>query len=213
MLIFYKKIKRVYKMYFKYKDFINRYISLSSTQWEQFSSYLDLKKYKKGQTIHYMGDVCQNLSFVNSGLARAYLIAEDGKDYTWSIFFNDKNSKIPNLFAIDYSSFLTQTPSNLTIEALEDIELITISYQKIQELYSSFKGFEKLGRLLSQEAYIYLHQIIVDRQLKSAKERFKEFMQSTPYLLEKVPQYHIATFLGVTPQHLSRLKKSINICE
>jgi hypothetical protein len=61
--------------------------------------------------------------------------------------------------------------------------------------------------LISQEAYTYLHNSIIIRQTKTAKERFENFISETPYLLEKVPQYHIATFLGITPQHLSRLKK------
>jgi len=60
---------------------------------------------------------------------------------------------------------------------------------------------------MSQEAYSYLHKQTIDRQIQSAEERFEEFMQKTPYLLEKVPQYHIASFLGVTPQYLSGLKK------
>jgi uncharacterized protein YerC len=60
---------------------------------------------------------------------------------------------------------------------------------------------------MSEEAYTYLHDLVVERETKSATERFENFVEKTPFLLEKVPQYHIATFLGITPQHLSRLKK------
>lgn len=60
---------------------------------------------------------------------------------------------------------------------------------------------------MGQEAYSYLHNLIIQRQTLTAKERFEEFIKNTPHLLDKVPQYHIATFLGITPQHLSRLKK------
>ncbi len=68
---------------------------------------------------------------------------------------------------------------------------------------------ERFHRLLSEEAYSYIHNMLINRELKSAKEKFEEFMEKTPYLIDKVPQYHIATFLGITPQHLSRLKKRI----
>jgi hypothetical protein len=104
-------------MYTKYKIFIEKYISQNFIEWTLFKSKLQVKNYKKGQTIHHIGDVCDKLSFIDYGLARAYMIGEDGKDYTWSIFFNDKNSQMTNLFVIDYDSFLNQTPSSLGIEA------------------------------------------------------------------------------------------------
>jgi len=195
-------------MYKKYKIFIEKYISYNLIEWNLFKSKLKIKRYKKGQTIHHIGDICTKLAFINSGLARAYMIGEDGKDYTWSIFFNDKNSHMTNLFVVDYDSFINQTESNLSIDAIEDCELFVIDYRDVQFLYDKLKKGEKFGRLMSQEAYSYLHNMMIDRQLKTAKERFDDFMQKTPYLLDKVPQYHIATFLGITPQHLSRLKNS-----
>jgi len=195
-------------MYTKYKIFIEKYISYNFIEWSLFKSKLKIKRYKKGQTIHHIGDICTKLAFINSGLARAYMIDENGKDYTWSIFFNDKNSQMTNLFVVDYHSFLNQTESNLSIDAIEDCELFVIDYRDVQFLYDKLKKGEKFGRLMSQEAYSYLHNMMIDRQLKTAKERFDDFMQKTPYLLDKVPQYHIATFLGITPQHLSRLKNS-----
>jgi CRP-like cAMP-binding protein len=195
-------------MYRKYKKFIEKYISHNFIEWTLFKSKLTVKSCKKGQTIHHIGDVCTKLAFINRGLARAYMIGEDGKDYTWSIFFNDENSHMTNLFVVDYDSFINQTESSLGIEAIEDCELFIIDYRNIQFLYDKLKRGEGFGRLMSEEAYSYLHKMLIDRQLKTAKERFDEFMQKTPYLLDKVPQYHIATFLGITPQHLSRLKNS-----
>ena len=204
-------------MYKKYKDYLSQYISLNIAEWSIIKQKLKIQKYKKGETIHSMGDVCSSISFINSGLARAYMISEDGKDYTWNIFFNDENSQMVNLFVVDYDSFINQKESNLYIEVLEECELVTVDYKDIEFMYKKFKNGERFGRLMSQEAYSYLHNMVIDRQLKSSKERFNEFMQKTPYLLNKVPQYHIATFLGITPQHLSRLKgdfkKLVNIDE
>ncbi|MEJ2373116.1 MAG: hypothetical protein P8Y22_05595, partial [Sulfurimonas sp.] len=104
-------------------------------------------------------------------------------------------------------SFLHQKPTEMYIEALEDTELITVSYKDVQFLYNNFKKWERFGRLMTEAAYSYLHKQTIQRQTKSANERFELFMQDTPFLLDKVPQYHIASFLGITPQHLSRLKK------
>ena len=194
-------------MFTKYKKFIKKYLSLNFVEWTLFKSKLKVEYYKKGDVIHHMGDVCTKLMFINSGLARAYIIGEDGKDYTWSIYFNDENSHMTNLFVVDYDSFINQKASQLSIDVLEDCELVSVSYEDVQFVYDKLKKGERFGRLMSQEAYSYIHNLFIDRQIKTAKERFEEFVTKTPHLLEKVPQYHIATFLGITPQHLSRLKK------
>ena len=194
-------------MFRKYKIFIEKYISHNFVEWRIFQSKLKVEYFKKGETILHVDDVCQTLRFIDSGLARAYMISEEGKDYTWSIFFNDDNAHMTNLFVVDYDSFLNQTPSSFHIEALEDSVLISVDYQDVQFIYDKLKKGERFGRLMSQEAYSYLHKQSIDRQIKTAEERFKDFMKKTPYLLEKVPQYHIATFLGMTPQYLSMLKK------
>ena len=194
-------------MFTKYKNFIRQYVSANPLEWAILKSKLFIKKFKKHETILYQGDVCKNLYFINSGLARAYVIDENGKDYTWGIFFNDKNAHMTNLFVTDYDSFLHQKPSSLHIEALENCELVGLSFEDTQFLYNKFKKGERFGRLMAEEAYSCIHNRTIQQQTKSAKERFEIFMQQTPHLLDKVPQYHIATFLGITPQHLSRLKK------
>ena len=196
-------------MYKKYKSFLKRYISINVIEWTTLQQKLQVAHFKKGQTIHIAGNVCRNLYFINSGLARAYAIGEDGKDFTWSIFFNDANSKMDNLFVVDYESFLNRSESQLAIDALEDCELVYLNRDDLEMLYNEFKKSEHFGRLMSEEAYSLLHNRILNLKLKSAKERFEEFMQETPYLLEKVPQYYIASYLGITPQYLSKLKREL----
>jgi CRP-like cAMP-binding protein len=194
-------------MFDKYGDFIKNYISFNIVEWTLFKSRLAIKKFQKGDVILSQGDVCKELYFINSGLARGFIIDENGKDFTWSIFFNDKNASMTNIFVTDYRSFLHQSASTIQIEALEETEIVAVSYENVQFLYNTLKKGERFGRLMSEEAYTYLHDLVVERETKSATERFENFVEKTPFLLEKVPQYHIATFLGITPQHLSRLKK------
>ncbi len=202
-------------MFNQYKTFISQYLSINSIEWSLFQSRLSIKQYAKGDTILHQGDVCNELYFINRGLARGYIIDENGKDFTWGIFFNDSRAHMSNIFVVEYDSFLRQSPSSIYIEALEECEIIAVSFDDVQFLYSRLKKGERFGRLMAEEAYSYLHNMTIDRQTKSAKQRFDKFVQETPHLLDKVPQYHIATFLGITPQHLSRLKKekNINICE
>ena len=191
----------------KYKIFISKHISLNPIEWTLAKSKLKIEHYKKGEVILHLGDVCKKLMFINSGLARGYMIDENGKDHTWVIYFNDPNAHMTNLFVVDYESFVNQKASQLTIDVLEDCEVVSVEYEDLMFLYNKTKKGDRFGRLMSQEAYSYLHNFMIQRQTHSAKERFEVFMKNTPYLLDKVPQYHIATLLGMTPQHLSRLKK------
>jgi CRP-like cAMP-binding protein len=196
-------------MFSKYKEFMQQYISLNFIEWNIVKLKLKIEHYKKSDIIHNIDSICTKLMFINSGLARGYIIDENGKDHTWSIYFNDENSHMTNLFVVDYESFLNQTKSKLCIDAIEDCEVVVIDYKDVQYLYKNTKKGDRFGRLMSDEAYTYLHNFIIQRQTTSAKERFEEFINTTPHLLEKVPQYHIATFLGITPQHLCRLKKQV----
>jgi CRP-like cAMP-binding protein len=191
----------------KYKAFIEKFVSFNSIEWQVIKTKLNIIHIKKGDIIHHQGDICDRSLFINSGLARGYIIDENGKDYTWHIFFNDENAQMFNLFAIDNNSFTNQTPSNLEIEALEDCEFVEIKYKDVEFLYNYFKKGERFGRLLNQKAYGDLQDMFFHSQTKTAQQRFDEFINKTPYLLDKVPQYHIASYLGISPQHLSRLKK------
>lgn len=191
-----------------YRNFIEKYIQLTDEEWNSIKSIRYIKKYKKGEIILHQGDICKELNFISRGLARGFLINEQGKDYTWNIFFNDENSEVNNLFVLDYKSFLLQQESSFQIEALEDVELISVSLEKHLNSINSLRKGMDFSYMICNEAYIYLHDLVLERQTKSAKERFESFMQKTPFLLNKVPQYQIASYLGITPQHLSRLKNS-----
>lgn len=194
-------------IFLNYKSFIEKYVSLNFLEWSIIKSRLKVVHYKKGDIIHNIGDIPSKLMFINSGLARSYIITENGKDNTWVLYFNDDNSHIVNLFVVDYDAFIHQKESQLEIEALEDCEVISANFEDIEYIYQHTKKGDRFGRYMAQEAYSFLHNLMISKQTKSAKERFDEFMKTTPHLLDKVPQYHTATYLGITPQHLSRLKK------
>ena len=190
-----------------YRNFMTQYVTLNPVEWALIRTRLRVYTFQKGETIHAIGDIPTHLLFIHSGLARAMILDEHGRDYTWSIFFNDETSHMSNLFVVDYDSFMRQTPSLLHIEALETCECVALSHEDVHFFYRTLKKGEQFGRMMTEAAYSYLHNTFIDRQSKSAAERFEIFMATTPHLLDKVPQYHIASYLGITPQYLSRLKK------
>ena len=194
-------------MYSKYKNFIDKYIDITASEWEIYKSKIRIEHYKKGQIIHYAGEVCNKIGYINSGMGRIFALGDDGKEYTWNILFNDENAKTNNLIVVDYYSLISRRESIMNIEIIEDSEVLVLDYSDMQFLHSNVRSEAKLSRIMSEIAYINLYERMMERQLKTSKERFEKFMKTTPYLLDKVPQYHIATYLGMTPQYLSQLKK------
>lgn len=193
-------------MYSKFKTFLDDYASLDALEWQMIKLRLNLKYYTKGEIIHFAGDVCQELVFINRGLLRGYMIAESGKEYTWHIYYNDEHSKFSNYFATDYDSFINQKISNITIEVIEDCEVVTMSYTDIEQLFSISKKVEKLGRIIAQEAYSVIHEYMLSYLSDSAKTRFEKFVANHSDWFVRIPQHYIATHLGITPQSLCRLK-------
>ncbi len=190
---------------------MDQYISFNLIEWNVFKTKLKVTHYKKGEIVHYAGDVMRDLHFINSGIVRAYIISDVGKDITWHIFFNDENSKMTNLYVTDYNSFSNQIPSSLSFEVLEDCTLFSTAYEDVQFLYNYQKKGNRFGRLMAEIAYTHVHNLFLSSLQDNATTRFERFMQETPYLLNKVPQYHIASMLGMEPQSLSRLKAKLKL--
>jgi len=192
-----------------YKKFIYEYVPFSATEWEFLKSLSKVEYFKKGEIIHHSGSIFENIYFINSGLIRAYVIDAEGKDYTWNLFFNDQNSEMTNVYVVDYESFVNKSKSKITFEVLEDCEIISTSYDNLSRFYNKSKVSERFGRIMAELAYSSVHNSVISKLTKTAQERYEDLVKNSPYLLEKVPQYHIASFLGITPQSLSRIKNNL----
>jgi CRP-like cAMP-binding protein len=196
--------------YNKLRKFLFNYVELNFVEWHLCEQLIQTSYYKKGETIQFAGDVCEKLVYINSGIVRSYFLDENANDFTWEIHFNDENSQVVNLFVVDYDSFLEQSPTQMYIEVIEDCELFWITYDNLQLLYKTRKKFERLGRLILEDGFKYLQKRLIDLSIRSSKDRYEAFMKSYEYILKKVPQYHIASYLRISPQHLSTIKKKIN---
>lgn len=190
--------------------FIYQFISLSNEDTIALENVLSNKSYKAGDKIVQEGSICNSILFTVSGKARSYFVNHEGQEFTWNFHFNDADSKFENYFLVDYYSFLRQTPSHLTIEALEDIEAITLSYTNIQKIVSKSINLEKVASIMSATAYQNVHKRAFTLLTSNAKERYLQLLKDEPYLLNKFQHYLIASYLGVAPQSLSRLRKEIS---
>jgi len=138
------------------------------------------------------------LWFLEKGVIRAFRIM-DGKHITF-FFFTARE------FASDYESYLTERESPLFFEAMVACEYIEFSKQRINELYEQYPKLEKLGRLMAERAYLSATSRLKEFQAESPTDRYLKLLERNRELFQQIPQYHIASYLGVSPQSLSRIK-------
>lgn len=148
------------------------------------------------------GQVCKGMALINKGGLRYFSRGEKG-DYTIAFAFEGE-------WIGDYESLLLQVPSPDFIEALEDCELFTLSYTDMQALYQHSQRFERFGRLIAESLFIATAKSKRNLMLQSAEERYLELLTTQPHIFERLPQHLIASYLGIQPQSLSRIRAKIS---
>ncbi|GAB3832802.1 Crp/Fnr family transcriptional regulator [Hymenobacter jeollabukensis] len=144
------------------------------------------------------GQVAGRIYFVESGLARGYYLHEGREANTWFMHEGD--------FLISIVSFLTRTVSQEFIELLEDSVLYSISYEQLQQLYCDFPEFNYVGRMLTEHYYVLSEQRTQQLRLLRAEQRYAQLVHTFPEVLQRVPLKHLASYLGVTPETISRIR-------
>ncbi|WP_158798008.1 Crp/Fnr family transcriptional regulator [Pedobacter sp. L105] len=177
-------------------------IDLTQEEEESIKRLFKLKEIKKGDFFLADGQVCKHAGFIVKGLIR-YYINHDGEEKTYD--FGQENN-----FVCNYESFLPQTPSTKIIQALEDCEILQISYSDLQVFYQSVRGGERFGRLVIEQVFVQLLQALSSLYTDIPEYRYKKLLKEHPDLLQRVSQYHIASYVGVKPQSLSRIRKRIS---
>lgn len=182
---------------------IQKQISLHPDEIDFFVSLLKSKSIKAGEFLIREGDVCKHESFITRGCLKAYHESDQGVEHILDFL-------IEEWWADDLYSFLTQTPSKSFIKAIEDTEVLQISKDDLEALYQKVPKFERFFRLLFQRAYISQREQINQMLSVPAEERYIQFLKQKPYALKRFPQKDIASYLGVTPQFFSILKKKVD---
>ncbi|WP_343695418.1 Crp/Fnr family transcriptional regulator [Flavobacterium sp.] len=173
-------------------------LGLSSDHYEEFLKQLHFKTLKKKEHLIQEGSVCDFIAIVISGTMRSYVQNNDGE------FNND--FYLENSFASAYTSFLTQMPTNCNIEALTDVELYYITHQQFHFLIEKDTNYLKLAKYISDNYFIRKCKRETSFLKNSAAERLEMIRKLYPEIEQKVPQYHIASYLGIKPESLSRIK-------
>ena len=182
--------------------FIMKKVALTETEWQRTIKSLEFQCARAGELLVREGEVCQRLYFANKGFIRFFVLDDNGKDTTK--FLTPEHQ----LFT-SHESFSSQTPAHENIEALEDTELLTLSYTALQLLYDDVPKWHTFIRRVVQAANITVERMYMDTIRLTAEERYRLLLQNEPDTALRVPLKHIGSYLGVTPESLSRIRKKL----
>jgi CRP-like cAMP-binding protein len=190
----------MYDMFFKK---VHEKVTLSPEEEDICKTFLIPKKVRKKQYFLQEGDVCKYSAFVEKGVLRSYTIDEKGHEHIVQF-------AIEGWWISDMYSFITGEPSVYNIDVIEDAELLLLTYLSQEELLLKVPKFERYIRLLIQGGYIALQRRLVLSLSQSAEEKYIKLTVNYPHIIQRVPQHMIASYLGITPETLSRIRKQIS---
>ena len=184
------------------KEYIGRFVSLTENEWLPFQEGLVKKRVPKGCYLIEAGQVCDYVAFINKGLFRTLCIVNEA-EVTYNFSFDGN-------FITDYSSFVTRTPTIEFHQALEDAEVLMLSYARMQQIYTTIPQWEKFGRLIAE--FILVRMVERNRSMLflNAEEQYLELMKTRPKVIANIPQHYIASYLGIQPESLSRIRKRLS---
>jgi len=167
-----------------------------------FVSKLKKKVLNKGDFLLREGQKVNEIAFVQKGALRFYYLA-DGKEIN-NHFFLEYD------YAVSYLDFLRGTPSRYYIQALADCELLTFNSEALHKAYDSAKNWERFGRIIAESAYATATNRFESFLFLSAKERYLQMISDYPRFIQRIPLYHLASYLGIERESLSRIRKELS---
>ena len=183
------------------KNFITTYINLPDTELDAIATKFRKKTVKKNEFLLRQGDVCRDLIFVQEGCLRLYYIA-DGVEV--SVWFSFKHSS-----AVELYSFISERPSEYFLQAIEDSELLYLPKSVLNTLYETYPKMQEMMRKFWEDVVINLIDRFTALQRDPAEKRYRDLLKKPPYV-QTIPQKYLASFIGVTPTSLSRIRKQIS---
>ena len=180
-------------------EYINKSVHLTDQEAEIFGASFREVKIKKRQFIVQPDFIVKNRNYVLNGAFRAYVVDDNGQDSTIAFAIED-------WWITDYNSYILQKPATMFVVALEDSVILEISYEKEQALKQSNHKFETFFRIRAERTAAFMQQRIISNLTQTAGERYESFINKYPQIVQRVPQYALASYLGMTTEFLSRIR-------
>ncbi|CAG5087758.1 Crp/Fnr family transcriptional regulator [Parvicella tangerina] len=184
-----------------FKDWLTQVSFLTDQDCSLFEPYLKTKTIKAKEHFLVEGKICRETGFLNQGCFRTYYLNE-GKEINTRFIFEHE-------FVTDYDSFLQEKPSRYFIQALENTEIVSFNLKALQNAYNQSKNWERFGRIMAEQSYKMTTERVESFLFLDGEQRYLDLLNNQPHLLDRIPLYHIASYLGLERESLSRLRKKI----
>lgn len=183
------------------KESIQKSVEITQLDLDEICSKFKATSVKKGDFLLRQGRVCKFEGFVNEGCFRVFTIDQKGNENT--LYF-----AVKGWWLMDVDSFMNQIPSELNIQALEDSNILSIQKNEKESLYNKLPIVEKLFRIMSQKALIAWQKRLIQNHCLTAKERYCHFIEKYPTIVSKLTDRQVSSYLGITHEFLSKIKRS-----
>lgn len=181
-------------------QYIDRFVQLTPAEQQIFLENISIRKFLKGQYVVQNGDVCKYESFVLSGCLKTFYLDREGKEHI--VMF-----AVEEWWTADLGSFISQTPADYNVQCLEDSVLAQIAFHDLERLYLQIPKLERFFRIIIQKAFVASQKRVIHNFSLSAKERYLKFREQYPDIEQRVPQYMMASYLGMTKEFLSKVRR------
>lgn len=182
--------------------YINNYINLSSEEEIYLENNLKVRRYLKKQYILQQGDVCKTSSFILSGCVKMFYLDQEGQEHIIQIGVED-------WWTSDIASFINQEPSSFNIQCLETTNLAQFEYEKMEMIFEKIPKLERFFRKIVEKGLAATQQRIIRNFTMPAKDRYLYFKKNYPQIEQRIPQYLVASYLGITKEFLSKIKSDL----
>ncbi|QGY42502.1 cyclic nucleotide-binding domain-containing protein [Maribellus comscasis] len=183
-------------------EYIKQYVHLSKNETEAIEKILTHKKIHKKELVAETGKACTKVLFIEKGYFRFFHLDTNGNEITSDFYFAPS-------FITSYTSFITGEPSFVNVQAMVDMEVLEFQRSELYELYSLYPAIERLGRLIAEEVAITSERHLFLLLNQTAEIRYKTLLKKNPEYVNTIPLQYIASYLGITKETLSRMRKSI----
>ncbi|WNJ17104.1 Crp/Fnr family transcriptional regulator [Pontibacter sp. G13] len=185
-----------------FRNFLSQFDLLTESEIEEMVRIASPRHLNRGDYLIQAGMVCQEVAFVVSGVVRSYYHTLSGEEVTYCFRFQDG-------FLAAYSSFISQKPTSEYLQAISPTELLVISKSEIHRLENSSVNFLRFFKFMAEQEFIAMEARIFQLQQKSSESRYRDLIENHPEYLHLIPLNHLASYIGVTQRHLSRIRGSI----
>jgi len=183
-----------------FRKYINTYVRLENDTFKELSGIFKKTDLDKKEVFSKEGEYAKHIGFLEKGIVRSFIRTNDGKEYTKQFF-------LAPTFVGAYSSLLTNQPNRIIQEAQTKCSIWKADYSKILMLYDKYHEIERVGRKIAEFYYLEKEQSIIEFATFDATKRYLMLKDRFPNIETKIPQYHIASYLGITATQLSRIRK------